>query len=76
MGTGRQALPIGEHHLGAKQVVRCQAVETIKRSIAAAQGQAGRADGTAVAQRRNQTVGSSGGGHVFDLRSTEEGCYS
>src|SRR5438132_12157928 len=75
LGTGRHARPIGEHHLDAKQVVRCQAVLTVKRTIAAAQGQAGNTDLTAMAERRNQTVGISGRGHVLDLRPTGDGCY-
>jgi hypothetical protein len=76
IGTGRHAPPVPAHYFGTKQVVRCQAVPTVKRSIAAAQSQAGHADRTAVAQRRNQTMGTSGGGQVLDRCPTGDSCDS
>ena len=72
--TGRHAPPVREHHLGPKQVIRCQAVLTVERAIAAAQGEASHADFTTVAQCRNQTVETSGGSHVLDLRPPGDNC--
>jgi hypothetical protein len=68
--TGRHAPPVREHHLGPRQLVRCRAVLTVERAIAAAQGEASHADFTIVAQCRNQIVETSGGSHVLDLCST------
>jgi hypothetical protein len=74
IGTGRHASPVRKYHLGSKQVVCCQAVQTVKRAIAATQGQAGDADRTAAAQRCDQPVGVSGGGHVLKPCPTLDGC--
>src|SRR5262245_56223833 len=62
------------HHFDAKQVVCCQAVQTVNRAIAAAQGQAGDADLTAVAQRRNQPLGAGGGSYVLEPCTTLDDC--
>jgi hypothetical protein len=73
VGTGCHAPPVRQHDFGAEQVVRSEAAGAAERAVAAAQGQAGHADGAAVAHCRDQVVGAGGGGHVLGPGAARDG---